>query len=89
MAAASSSDWITKDEQDLESGLIVTCRICLQRNGFEDEDLISPCMCKGTQELVHRACLDHWRSVKEGFDFSHCTTCKAQFHLRVVPLESR
>nr|GEX91240.1 hypothetical protein [Tanacetum cinerariifolium] len=28
------------------------------------EDLISPCMCKGTQELVHRACLDHWRSVK-------------------------
>ncbi|KAF8399159.1 hypothetical protein HHK36_015024 [Tetracentron sinense] len=55
-------------------------------------------MCKGTQQFVHRSCLDHWRSVKadiiplwtssdEGFSFSHCTTCKAQFHLRVELLE--
>ncbi|GKA82661.1 zinc finger, RING-CH-type containing protein [Tanacetum coccineum] len=44
-------------------------------------------MCKGTQQFVHRACLDHWRSVKEGFAFSHCTTCKAQFHLQVVELK--
>ncbi|GJT71346.1 zinc finger, RING-CH-type containing protein [Tanacetum coccineum] len=52
-----------------------------------DDDLISPCTCKGTQQFVHRACLDHWRSVKEGFAFSHCTTCKAQFHLQVVELK--
>lgn len=100
-----------------------------------DDELISPCMCKGTQQFVHRACLDHWRSVKvkcysslwflmiqfwnikigtllfsisfdddlivhirpsthfcffsfqEGFAFSHCTTCKAQFHLRVELFE--
>ncbi|KAF3781731.1 hypothetical protein EJ110_NYTH36051 [Nymphaea thermarum] len=51
------------------------------------DELISPCMCKGTQQFVHRSCLDHWRSVKEGFAFSHCTTCKAQFHLRVELLE--
>ncbi|KAF8396406.1 hypothetical protein HHK36_018025 [Tetracentron sinense] len=62
------------------------------------EELISPCMCKGTQQFVHRSCLDHWRLVKadilplwtssdEGFSFSHCTTCKAQFHLRVELLE--
>ena len=31
---------------------------------FVDDELISPCMCKGTQQFVHRACLDHWRSVK-------------------------
>lgn len=31
--------------------------------GLGDE-LISPCMCKGTQRFVHRSCLDHWRSVK-------------------------
>ncbi|KAJ0557786.1 hypothetical protein HanIR_Chr07g0329101 [Helianthus annuus] len=37
--------------------------------------------------FVHRSCLDHWRSVKEGFAFSHCTTCKAQFHLQVVELK--
>ncbi|CAL5339368.1 unnamed protein product [Camellia sinensis] len=52
-----------------------------------DDELISPCMCKGTQQFVHRSCLDHWRSVKEGFAFSHCTTCKAQFHLRVEEFE--
>ncbi|KAF5179965.1 RING/FYVE/PHD zinc finger superfamily protein [Thalictrum thalictroides] len=63
------------------------CRICLEYDGEPDEDLISPCMCKGTQQFVHRSCLDHWRSVKEGFAFSHCTTCKAQFHLRVEKLE--
>ncbi|PIA65458.1 hypothetical protein AQUCO_00100745v1 [Aquilegia coerulea] len=57
------------------------CRICLEYNG--ESDLISPCMCKGTQQFVHRSCLDHWRSVKEGFAFSHCTTCRAQFHLQV------
>uniref|UniRef100_K3XRN4 RING-CH-type domain-containing protein n=1 Tax=Setaria italica TaxID=4555 RepID=K3XRN4_SETIT len=51
------------------------------------DELISPCMCKGTQQFVHRACLDHWRAVKEGTAFSHCTTCKAQFHLRVEFLE--
>ncbi|KAF2310700.1 hypothetical protein GH714_016418 [Hevea brasiliensis] len=51
------------------------------------DELISPCMCKGTQQFVHRSCLDHWRSVKEGFAFSHCTTCKAQFHLRVALFE--
>jgi hypothetical protein len=28
------------------------------------DELIAPCMCKGTQQLVHRGCLDHWRSVK-------------------------
>ncbi|KAJ0771642.1 hypothetical protein HanPI659440_Chr07g0271411 [Helianthus annuus] len=37
--------------------------------------------------FVHRSCLDHWRPVKEGFAFSHCTTCKAQFHLQVVELK--
>lgn len=28
------------------------------------DELISPCRCKGTQQFVHRSCLDHWRSVK-------------------------
>nr|CAB3477588.1 unnamed protein product [Digitaria exilis] len=80
--------------------------IDLSSLGFGTGDgLISPCMCKGTQQFVHRACLDRWRAVKtrnemslalnysvynalqEGTAFSHCTTCKAQFHLRVEFLE--
>lgn len=55
------------------------CRICLDTEG---EDLIAPCHCKGTQKYVHRACLDNWRSTKEGFAFAHCTECKAKFILR-------
>ncbi|KAK9059453.1 hypothetical protein SSX86_020155 [Deinandra increscens subsp. villosa] len=74
--------------EDVESGAMAICRICLEGDGEEDDDLISPCMCKGTQQFVHRACLDHWRSVKEGFAFSHCSTCKAQFHLKVVKLNA-
>ncbi|KAK9706109.1 hypothetical protein RND81_07G104400 [Saponaria officinalis] len=75
------------DDSDLEAGSTPCCRICLECDGEEDDELISPCMCKGTQQFVHRSCLDHWRSVKEGFAFSHCTTCKAQFHLRVESFE--
>ncbi|KAK8940333.1 hypothetical protein KSP40_PGU006789 [Platanthera guangdongensis] len=77
-----SSDDIKND--DIESASQVCCRICLESDG---EELISPCMCKGTQQFVHRSCLDHWRAVKEGFAFSHCTTCKAQFHLLIELME--
>ncbi|KAL8208730.1 hypothetical protein R6Q57_008142 [Mikania cordata] len=70
--------------EDVETGTMAFCRICLECNGEQDDDLISPCLCKGTQQFVHRACLDNWRSIKEGFAFSHCSTCKAQFHLKVV-----
>lgn len=66
---------------DLESdeASLPSCRICLEN---EPEDLISPCACKGHSQFVHRSCLDQWRSVKEGFAFAHCTTCRAQFHLK-------
>ncbi|KAL9242410.1 hypothetical protein vseg_016405 [Gypsophila vaccaria] len=74
-------------DSDLEAGSTPCCRICLECDGEVDDELIAPCMCKGTQQFVHRSCLDHWRSVKEGFAFSHCTTCKAQFHLRVESFE--
>ncbi|XP_010925138.1 uncharacterized protein [Elaeis guineensis] len=71
-----------KDEE-IEAASAACCRICLEHDSEPGDELISPCMCKGTQQFVHRSCLDHWRSVKEGFAFSHCTTCKAQFHLQV------
>ncbi|CAO2176752.1 unnamed protein product [Urochloa humidicola] len=70
--------------KDVEASPAACCRICLSSDG---DKLISPCMCKGTQQFVHRTCLDHWRAVKEGTAFSHCTTCKAQFHLLVEFLE--
>ncbi|KAL3839851.1 hypothetical protein ACJIZ3_024442 [Penstemon smallii] len=81
-SSLNSNSEITND--DVETGSLPCCRICLECDGERDDEFISPCMCKGTQQFVHRHCLDHWRSVKEGFAFSHCTTCKAQFHLRVA-----
>ncbi|XP_060213094.1 uncharacterized protein LOC132640501 [Lycium barbarum] len=73
---------------DLETGLIdhIQCRICLETDG---RDFIAPCKCKGTSKYVHRECLDQWRAVKEGFAFSHCTTCKAPFYLRVNDLHRK
>ncbi|KAK8490217.1 hypothetical protein V6N13_052754 [Hibiscus sabdariffa] len=69
-------------EIDLEAGPAdqIQCRICLETDG---RDFIAPCKCKGTAKYVHRECLDHWRAVKEGFAFAHCTTCKAPYYLRV------
>ncbi|KAM3235476.1 hypothetical protein P3L10_015513 [Capsicum annuum] len=54
---------------------------------FLGRDFISPCKCRDTSNYVHRECLDQWRAVKEGFAFSHCTTCKAPFYLRVNDLQ--
>lgn len=69
-------------EIDLEAGPgeQFQCRICLETDG---RDFIAPCKCKGTSKYVHRECLDHWRAVREGFAFAHCTTCKAPYYLRV------
>lgn len=85
---AESSDEIKVEDLENDASSAPCCRICLENDSeLLGDELISPCMCKGTQQFVHRSCLDHWRSVKEGFAFSHCTTCKAQFHLRIEPFE--
>ena len=81
----SGSDEIIIKAEDLESVSASSscCRICLEND--RGDELISPCMCKGTQKFVHRSCLDHWRSLNDGsFAFSNCTTCNAQFHLPEV-----
>ncbi|KAI3879308.1 hypothetical protein MKW92_004333 [Papaver armeniacum] len=74
-------------EIDLEEGSETNkCRICLETNR---RGLIAPCLCKGTSKYVHRDCLDQWRSVKEGFAFAHCTTCKALYHMKVNTVETK
>lgn len=75
-------------EIDLEAGPDeqIQCRICLESDG---RDFIAPCKCKGTAKYVHRECLDHWRAVKEGFAFAHCTTCKAPYYIRVHSVADR
>ena len=39
------------------------CRICFDQ--FDDDELISPCRCKGTSKWVHRGCLNKWRTITQ------------------------
>nr|GMD78800.1 E3 ubiquitin-protein ligase MARCH1 [Ipomoea batatas] len=77
---------INTSDRDLESASSLSCRICFDNHTREGDELIAPCRCKGSQEFVHRECLDNWRSVGEGFAFTHCSTCKAAFRLQVKEL---
>lgn len=94
---SSHSPWSTQqlkgmvrdEDDDLEEGTDgqPQCRICLESDG---RDFIAPCKCRGSSQFVHRACLDQWRSIKEGFAFAHCTTCKMRYHIRVhAPLDAK
>lgn len=53
------------------------CRICFE---CDEETMISPCLCKGSGEWVHRHCLDTWRIKDSGFNtFHQCPTCKFNY----------
>ncbi|OLQ00129.1 ERAD-associated E3 ubiquitin-protein ligase doa10 [Symbiodinium microadriaticum] len=69
----------SKDVQEQNEDKI--CRICLEGE-LEDDELLAPCLCRGSSKYVHRGCLDSWRI--SGFDpktVTHCGTCKAKFRL--------
>ncbi|KAH8280253.1 hypothetical protein KR018_000922, partial [Drosophila ironensis] len=46
----------------------LVCRICL--NADNPEQLVSPCLCRGSLTYVHVHCLERWIST------SRCTTCE-------------
>lgn len=57
------------------------CRICLESTSVDD--LISPCVCRGTQQWVHEQCLKLWliQSEKDVKDLTSCEVCKAPFRM--------
>ncbi|CAB9508854.1 protein ligase MARCH5 [Seminavis robusta] len=63
------------------------CRICLEEEddpeeAASDDPLIAPCRCKGSQEWVHRKCLDDWRATNPNhIAFSKCTECLTEYKL--------
>jgi hypothetical protein len=60
------------------------CRICLE---YENEELmISPCLCNGTQKYVHEGCLKIWllKSEKSEVELSLCEVCKGKLNMRFV-----
>ena len=60
------------------------CRVCLETEGT----FISPCDCRGSQEWVHRECLDRWRSAHgvHSDNFRRCEICMTEFELEVMPM---
>jgi len=65
-----------------------TCKYCLENE--TENDLISPCDCKGTQKWVHRTCLDKWRTTIS-LDIFHdhfyqCELCYKKFQFEHVIL---
>jgi len=59
----------------------MSCRICL--DVAEEQDLIAPCNCSGTSQVVHRACLDAWRCSRSDRDaFTKCGVCLFEYKLQ-------
>ena len=58
--------------------------MCLDGEGV----FIAPCDCRGSQEWVHRECLDRWRSAHgaESDNFRRCEICTAEFEFEVQPV---
>ncbi|TVU34387.1 hypothetical protein EJB05_16219 [Eragrostis curvula] len=54
-------------DEEIETGSGACCRIWFESGSGRGDELICPCMCKGTQQFVHRSCLDHWRSVRDRY----------------------
>lgn len=50
------------DEKEEAEDTVDVCRICF--DGAEAGPLLSPCQCRGTQGLVHEACLFRWRQLQ-------------------------
>lgn len=65
----------------IENHAIHQCRICLEID--QQEDIISPCLCKGSQEFVHQSCLKMWllRSEKDEKELTCCEVCRGKFKM--------
>eukprot|EP00392_Amoebophrya_sp_AT5.2_P000155 g155.t1 len=64
---------------DLSSGVV------------DDGELICPCLCRGSQQYVHRHCLDVWRAQGAALNataFTHCPLCSFEYRLKYVQVLS-
>lgn len=57
------------------------CRICYGED--DPDDLICPCLCKGSQKYVHTECLNSWRQQSE-LSYYQCPTCQYKYRIQRV-----
>jgi hypothetical protein len=55
----------------LEEPFFPSCKICLDTS---DEELLSPCKCKGTSAYVHSSCLEKWHILEPTKGLT-CSVC--------------
>lgn len=77
------SEFKLKDSDSEKSLNEKICRICFD-NG-QEEDIISPCSCKGSSKYVHSECLKAWlvKSGKVSQSISFCEVCKDDFSMKL------
>jgi hypothetical protein len=57
----------------------VLCRLCLEANVPEKGRLIRPCLCRGSMNFIHEACLQQMREANNGKWLKRCPTCKHNY----------
>lgn len=58
------------------------CRICYNSNSQLDNELISPCNCKGFQKYVHKKCLNKWRTKnRTSNQYYKCEVCLTNYNI--------
>jgi len=72
-------------EREQENDEPPQCRICMSDVNDENSELgklFAPCMCKGSVGLVHRKCLDRWRTLSSNpRSYFSCDQCKYDYNL--------
>lgn len=66
--------------EDLET----KCKICYSKEDpvSPNDDLISPCNCKGTLKYVHKSCLKMWRYKSQYYSAKKCLQCRTFYKLK-------
>jgi hypothetical protein len=63
------------------------CRICLQEDNIKN--LISPCLCRGSNKYIHRECLNQWRRLSDNQEQNNkCPTCKFEYHIETINVDN-
>lgn len=85
------SDMIKPANHDETSSL---CRICLgeaaialKEQEIEEDDLIAPCLCRGTIGRVHPQCLQRWIDHRPLKSQNQCELCGTEYMDRYLTLE--
>lgn len=61
---------------------VPTCRICLDSNPVDQ--LVSPCLCRGSQGYVHLSCLQEWIMRTVGTGVAFCELCRHSYRLKCI-----